>query len=97
MHAKPETIYHWPWIALGVDMMTLNAGKVYGPKQTGALYIKTGVNIAPLIVGGGQERGMRSGTENVANIIGFATALMQAQELRNEERQRLCRTKSSLF
>lgn len=63
---------------LGVDMMSLNGGKIYGPKQSGALYITTGVEIEPLMYGGGQEFGLRSGTENVANIIGFSAALEQA-------------------
>jgi cysteine desulfurase len=60
---------------LGVDLMTLTSSKIYGPKGIGCLYIKNGVELSPLIYGGGQERGMRSGTENVAGIIGFAEAL----------------------
>lgn len=60
---------------LGVDLMTLNGGKIYGPKQSGALFVKTGVTLRPIIDGGGQERGIRSGTENVAAIIGFTKAL----------------------
>ena len=64
---------------LGVDLLTLNGGKIYGPKQTGVLYIKTGSQLTPLITGGGQESGLRSGTENVAGAIGFATALDIAQ------------------
>jgi cysteine desulfurase len=74
---------------LGVDMMTINSGKIYGPKQTGALYIKTGINIQPQIQGGGQERGFRSGTENVAGIIGFASALTIAYEMREAETKRV--------
>ncbi|MBI3624438.1 aminotransferase class V-fold PLP-dependent enzyme, partial [Candidatus Saccharibacteria bacterium] len=74
---------------LGVDLMTLNAGKLYGPKQCGALYVKTGVELLPQIVGGGQERGLRSGTENVANIIGLATALNLVQTQRRAEAGRL--------
>lgn len=60
---------------LGVDLMTLNGGKIYGPKQSGILFIKAGVKVSPQIIGGGQEFGLRSGTENVANCIGFAKAL----------------------
>lgn len=60
---------------LGVDMMTLNGGKLYGPKQSGILYHKIGVVLEPQILGGGQELGLRSGTENVANCVGFAKAL----------------------
>lgn len=69
---------------LGVDMMTLNGGKMYGPKQSGMLYVKTGVEIAPLIYGGGQEWKLRSGTENVPAIIGFSHAFKQAVELQAE-------------
>ncbi len=69
---------------LGVDLLTLNGGKMYAPKQTGVLFIKSDVTIAPLTVGGGQERGLRSGTENVAGIVGLATALDIAQSERKE-------------
>lgn len=69
---------------LGVDMLTLNGGKMYGPKQSGVLFVKAGVELAPLVVGGGQERGLRSGTENVPSIIGLATALDIAQTERHE-------------
>lgn len=72
-----------------VDMMTLNGGKLYGPKQSGALYVRTGVVLQPQILGGGQERGLRSGTENVANIVGFAKALTLAQSMREAESVRL--------
>ena len=68
---------------LGVDLMTLNGGKIYGPKQSGVLFVKSGVKLRPLIFGGGQERGLRSGTENVAAIVGFATALKLVQEGRH--------------
>lgn len=74
---------------LGVDLLTLNAGKVYGPKGVGCLYVKAGLELSPLIYGGGQERGLRSGTENVAGIIGFAKALQLAAKLREAESQRL--------
>lgn len=74
---------------LGVDLMTLNGGKIYGPKQTGVLYVKTGVSLNPQILGGGQERGLRSGTENVAGAMGFAKALELAQTMRPAEAKRL--------
>lgn len=74
---------------LGVDMLTLNAGKLYGPKQCGALYTASQIDLQPLIDGGGQERGLRSGTENVANIVGLATALVEAQTMRPAESVRL--------
>jgi len=74
---------------IGVDMMSLNGGKLYGPKQSGALYVKAGVNLRPLILGGGQESGLRSGTENVAAIAGFAKALELAQAGRRQTADRL--------
>lgn len=73
----------------GVDMMTLNGGKIYGPKQSGILYVKSGLLLKPLISGGGQESGLRSGTENIAGIIGFSTALEIAQNMRHKEAKRL--------
>ena len=70
---------------LGVDLLTLNGGKMYGPKQSGALYVKTGIDLSPFILGGGQEANVRSGTENVPAIIGFARALHIAhQQAKNE-------------
>jgi cysteine desulfurase len=57
-----------------VDMMTINAHKINGSKGVGALYVRKGVPLTPLLHGGGQERGMRSGTENIAGIVGFAKA-----------------------
>lgn len=74
---------------LGVDLMTLNGGKMYGPKQTGVLFVRAGLVLQPQVRGGGQERGLRSGTENVAGIIGFAKALETTQKLRNDETKRL--------
>lgn len=65
---------------LGVDLMTLNGGKIYGPKQSGMLYVRTGIKLSPQVRGGGQERGLRSGTENVAGIVGFSKALSLASE-----------------
>jgi cysteine desulfurase len=60
---------------LGADLLTLTAHKFYGPKGVGLLYVRSGVPIEPLVYGGGQEFGRRSGTENVAGIVGFASAL----------------------
>lgn len=74
---------------LGVDLLTLNGGKVYGPKQSGALFVKGGIKLLPIVDGGSQERGLRSGTENVAGSIGFSVALSIAQNLRREEATRL--------
>lgn len=81
---------------LGVDMMTLNAGKMYGPKQVGLLWTASHVRLSPLIVGGGQERGLRSGTENVAGTIGFARALELVSEHRNSEVKRLSALRDEL-
>lgn len=67
---------------LGVDLMTLNAGKCYGPKQVGLLWVRGEVQLKPFVYGGGQERGLRSGTENVAGTIGFAAALTRAEKRR---------------
>ncbi len=74
---------------LGVDLMTLNASKIYGPKQIGLLYVRAGVTLKPLVYGGGQERGLRSGTENTAGISGFAKALEISEKLKAEENNRL--------
>jgi cysteine desulfurase len=74
---------------LGVDMMTINGSKMYGPKQTGLLWLKTGIKIKPLIYGGGQERNIRSGTENVPGIVGLAEAFRLAQTERLKENKRL--------
>jgi len=69
---------------LGVDLMTISGHKFYGPKGTGLLYIKKGVPISPIIVGGGQERQRRSGTENVPGIVGLAKALDIAENNKNK-------------
>jgi cysteine desulfurase len=74
---------------LGVDMMTLNSGKCYGPKGVGLLYVRAGTSLSPIIRGGGQEMGLRSGTENVAGVIGFAKALEIAEKKRKSESKRL--------
>lgn len=65
---------------LGVDLMTLDAQKVGGPKGVGALYVRRGTKVEPIILGGGQESGLRSGTENVSAAGAFAAALAEAQE-----------------
>lgn len=59
---------------LGVDMLSISAHKIHGPKGVGALYVRAGLELTPLIGGGGHERGLRSGTENVPGIVGFGKA-----------------------
>lgn len=82
---------------LGVDLLTLNGSKIYGPKGTGMLYVKSGVKIKPIIFGGGQEGGLRSGTENVPGIVGFAEALYLAQKERLKESKRLTMLRDKLI
>lgn len=81
---------------LGVDLLTLNAAKIYGPKQVGLLWIKPSVEMSPDIVGGGQERGLRSGTENVAGVIGFSVAAKRAAQTQKSENHRLANLRDIL-
>lgn len=74
---------------LHVDLLTLNGGKIYGPKGTGLLFVRRGTKIGAQILGGGQEKGLRSGTENVPGIVGLAKALEIAQQERIKESARL--------
>ncbi|MDP3726051.1 MAG: cysteine desulfurase family protein [bacterium] len=74
---------------LGADLMTFDGHKIYGPKGVGALFKKRNVSIQPLFYGGGQEGGLRPGTENVPGIVGFAEALKYATEERKYESARI--------
>lgn len=74
---------------LGVDMMTLDSGKLYGPRGIGALYLSNRVELAPILFGGGQERGLRPGTENAVLAVGFAKALRAVGSEREEEVRRV--------
>ncbi len=74
---------------LGVDLMSINGGKIYGPKQVGALFVSPDIELKPLVVGGGQEGNLRSGTENVAGAIGLGKALDMAQKIHAAEFKRL--------
>src|SRR3989338_4277475 len=74
---------------LGVDLLTLNASKIYGPKGIGLLYIRRRIAIEPLWQGGGQERGLRSGTENVGSIVGFTEALCITEQKKKKEHPRM--------
>ncbi len=73
---------------LGVDLLTINAAKCGGPKGVGALYVGHGIKLTPISVGGGQERGLRSGTENVPGLIGFATAASEAKSHLSSNRKK---------
>ncbi len=82
---------------LGVDLMTINGSKIYGPKGVGVLYVREGTSINSYIHGGGQENGRRAGTENVAGIVGLATALELVQSEREKENQRLTKLRDKLI
>lgn len=81
---------------LGVDLLSLSAHKLYGPKGVGALYIRKGTRLESIIQGGGHERGLRSGTENIAGIVGLARAADLAGETRTMEAERLTRLRDRL-
>ncbi len=74
---------------LGVDLMTISAHKIYGPKGIGALYANQEVPIEPILHGGGQEMGLRSGTENVPGIVGFGKAIEIVNKNQKEEKKRI--------
>lgn len=74
---------------LGVDLMTLDGSKMYGPRGIGVLYVKRGTPIEPIMYGGGQERGLRSGTENISAVRGFAKACGLIEKSRDRERGRV--------
>lgn len=75
--------------ALGVDLLSLSAHKIRGPKGVGALYVRTGTPFSPLVAGGAQERRRRGGTENVAGVVGLAEALQRAEAAHETTAQRL--------
>ena len=81
---------------LGVDLLVLNSAKIYGPKLSGGLYVRTGTDLKPLIYGGGQERGLRSGSQSVGLAVGLATALELADESRIDETGRLAALRDQL-
>ena len=74
---------------LKVDLLTLSSHKIYGPKGIGALYVRQGVELEPVLHGGGQEYGLRSGTENIPLIVGFAVAVKKVIATREQENIRL--------
>ena len=81
----------------GVDVASFSAHKICGPKGVGALYLKTGTAFHPYLVGGGQESGKRSGTQNVAGIVGFAAACTAACTMQAKERTRLERLRDRVY
>ncbi|MGD8566052.1 MAG: cysteine desulfurase family protein [Candidatus Bathyarchaeota archaeon] len=80
-----------------IDLLTISSNDMYGPQGTGALYLKKGVRIEPSIHGGGQERGLRSGTENLPNIVGFGEAAQIAKKEMMDESERLIRLRDRLI
>ena len=82
---------------LGIDLLSISSHKLYGPKGIGALYIKKGIDIDPVILGGGQEDGLRSGTENVANIVGFGKACEIAKDRFDENISHMAQLRNSLI
>lgn len=81
---------------LGVDMMTLSSGKIYGPRGIGVLFVKRGVPLNPLIYGGEHEAGRRPGTESVALAVGFAQALAYAEKIKKKEAVRVAKLRNML-
>jgi len=75
-----------------IHLLTASGHKIYGPKSTGILFVRSGVNLVPLVHGGGQEQALRAGTEDVAGAVGFACSL----QLAVEEQQQLCKRLTAL-
>ena len=80
-----------------IDLMSISSNEMYGPRGTGALYVKTGTRIEPIIQGGGQERGLRSGTENIPAIVGMGKAAEIAKAEMKAEAQRLSQLRDQLI
>lgn len=81
----------------GIDLLTISSNDMYGPKGVGALYVKDGVRLEPLLHGGGQERGLRSGTENVSGIVGFGKAAEIARKEMSMNAAKLAKLRDRLF
>ena len=82
---------------LGVDLMTLSSNDIYGPKGVGALYIRKGVRVKPHMIGGGQENGLRSGSENVPGVVGMGEAAILAKQEMEAESTRLTALRDRLI
>ncbi|MDP3697563.1 MAG: aminotransferase class V-fold PLP-dependent enzyme, partial [Candidatus Taylorbacteria bacterium] len=81
LNIRPET--------LGVDLLSFNGSKIYGPKGVGILFKKNKIQLEPMVYGGSQERGLRAGTENIALVAGLALALELVEKNKNKESKRL--------
>ena len=94
-----QTVGHLPVDVdkMGVDLLSMSAHKLYGPKGTGALYIRRGTRLVPFMHGGGQERGRRASTENVAGIAGFGKAIELARQEIGEEAERITHLRDRLI
>lgn len=106
--AKNKILFHTDAVAsegvipidvqeIPVDLMTLSSNDIYGPRGVGALYLKKGVRVNPIIIGGGQERGMRSGSENIPGIVGFGKAAEIMKAEINDESARLTALRDKLI
>ncbi len=84
-------------VKMNIDLLTISGHKIYGPKGVGALYVRKGIKISPLIFGGSQERKVRSGTENAPGIIGFGKACELAGQRMEEENPELIRLRDKLI
>src|SRR5699024_6970411 len=82
---------------LNIDLLSMAAHKIYGPKGTGALYVRSGVKIDPLIAGGGQERNRRAGTENVPGIVGMGKAIELVYENLEEKNTKIIKLRDRLI
>ncbi|MDK2832726.1 MAG: cysteine desulfurase [Methanolobus sp.] len=82
---------------LGVDMLSISSHKIHGPKGVGVLYVRKGTNISPVVFGGNHEMGMRSGTENVSGIVGFAKAMELAAQRQDADSIHMTQMRDSLI
>ncbi len=92
LHCDASQAYNYLQVlphSLGTDLVVVGGSKIYGPKQTAVLFVKNGIKLASIITGGGQEWGLRGGTENVPGIIGLVAALKETAQQRNSELTRL--------
>jgi len=92
-----QTFCHVPIDLKNIDMLSVSSHKIGGPKGVCALFVRTGVRLEPLVHGGGQEHGMRSGTENVAGIVGFAEAVKIGTREMSRESKRLAQLRDRLI